>query len=79
MRLTDAGDVYVLEVNSPCDLTSTSEFAAGAQAAGIDHVTLINRIADLAVQRRAPEPRLLSWPGGDGRRRRAKKPAQAGR
>lgn len=54
LRLTDTHDIYVIEVNANCDLGKTSEFAAGAAAAGIDYVTLINRIAELAVERRRP-------------------------
>jgi D-alanine-D-alanine ligase len=56
LRLTDTGDIYVIEVNSPCDLTKTSEFAAGAQAAGLDYPTLVNRIVELAVERYRPFP-----------------------
>lgn len=60
LRLTDTGDIYVIEVNAPCDLDPTSEFATGARASGLDYPTLVNRIADLAVERyrvrRAPAP-----------------------
>ena len=52
MRLTDTGDVYIIEVNSPCDLMQTSEFATGAKEAGLDYPALINRIVELAVERR---------------------------
>lgn len=52
MRLTDSGEIYVIEVNASCYLERGSEFAMSAKAAGIDYVDLINRIADLAVQRR---------------------------
>ncbi|HWE37567.1 MAG TPA: hypothetical protein VG406_13445 [Isosphaeraceae bacterium] len=51
LRLTDAGDIYVIEVNASCYLESSGEFAAAAAAAGIDYETLINRIADLAAER----------------------------
>jgi D-alanine-D-alanine ligase len=58
LRLTDAHEVYVIEVNANCDLEKTSEFAAGAAAHGIDHTALVNRIAELALERRrAPRPR----------------------
>lgn len=52
MRLTDSGEIYVIEVNASCYLERGSEFAMSAKAAGIGYVDLINRIADLAVQRR---------------------------
>jgi D-alanine-D-alanine ligase len=63
MRLTEAQEIYVIEVNANCDLDQESEFATGAKAAGIDYPTLINRIAKLALERRRPAP---------PRRRRAK-------
>jgi D-alanine-D-alanine ligase len=52
LRMTDTHEIYVLEVNANCDLDKTSEFATAAQANGIDYPTLINRIVELALQRR---------------------------
>jgi D-alanine-D-alanine ligase len=52
LRLTDTQEIYVIEVNANCDLEKTSEFATAAAASGLDHTTLINRIADLAISRR---------------------------
>jgi D-alanine-D-alanine ligase len=54
MRLTDAGEVYVIEVNANCYLEREGEFVMAADAAGLDYVALINRIAELAVERRSP-------------------------
>jgi D-alanine-D-alanine ligase len=51
LRLTEAGDIYVLEVNASCYLEAASEFAASAKAAGIEYEALIQRIVDLAVER----------------------------
>ncbi|HVS38185.1 MAG TPA: ATP-grasp domain-containing protein [Gemmataceae bacterium] len=51
MRLTEAGEVYVIEVNASCYLDPNGEFAAAAAAGGVDCTTLINRIADLAFAR----------------------------
>jgi D-alanine-D-alanine ligase len=51
LRLTEAGDIYVIEVNASCYLEQTSEFAAAAAAAGLDYPRLINRIAELAWER----------------------------
>ncbi len=51
MRLTEAGEVYVIEVNASCYLEQTGEFASAAAVAGIDYPTLINRIAELACER----------------------------
>jgi D-alanine-D-alanine ligase len=51
LRLTEAGDVYVIEVNASCYLERSGEFATSAAADGLDYTTLINRIVDLAVER----------------------------
>jgi D-alanine-D-alanine ligase len=52
LRLTETGEIYVIEVNASCYLEQSSEFAQAAAAAGIDHVALVNRIAELALERR---------------------------
>jgi D-alanine-D-alanine ligase len=52
IRLTDTGEIYVLEVNASCYLERNSEFAMAAGAAGMDYARLIERIVDLAVARR---------------------------
>jgi D-alanine-D-alanine ligase len=51
MRLTNAGEVYVIEVNASCYLEETGEFATSAAEGGVDYPTLINRIAELACER----------------------------
>lgn len=51
LRLTDTGEIYVLEVNASCYLERTSEFAMAAAAAGLDYPRLIERIVNLAVER----------------------------
>jgi D-alanine-D-alanine ligase len=51
LRLTETGDIYVIEVNASCYLEKDSEFAMAAQAAGIEFPDLVERIADLAVER----------------------------
>jgi D-alanine-D-alanine ligase len=56
LRLTEAGDVYVIEVNASCYLEQSSEFATAAQAAGLDYPSLINRIVELAMERRQLPP-----------------------
>jgi D-alanine-D-alanine ligase len=52
IRLTDTGDIYVLEVNASCYLEKSSEFAMAAAAGGMDYPRLIERIVDLAIARR---------------------------
>lgn len=54
LRLTEAGDIYVIEANANCYLEKESEFAMAAAAAGISHTDLINKIADLALERHRP-------------------------
>jgi D-alanine-D-alanine ligase len=51
LRLTDTGEIYVIEVNANCYLEQSGEFASAAAAAGIDYPTLVNRIVELAVER----------------------------
>lgn len=51
LRLTDTGDIYVLEVNASCYLESSAEFATAAKAVGIEYDDLIGRIVDAAVAR----------------------------
>ena len=51
LRLTDTGDIYVIEVNANCYLEKSGEFAVAAQAAGIGYEDLIGRLVDLAVER----------------------------
>jgi D-alanine-D-alanine ligase len=51
LRLTDTGDIYVLEVNASCYLERSSEFAMSAAAAGIEYPKLIERIVQLALDR----------------------------
>ncbi len=51
LRLTETGDAFVIEVNASCYLEQSSEFAAAAQAAGIDYPTLVNKIVEYAVER----------------------------
>jgi D-alanine-D-alanine ligase len=50
-RVTDSGDVYVIEVNASCYLERSAEFATAAKALGIDYNDLIGRIAQLALER----------------------------
>jgi D-alanine-D-alanine ligase len=51
LRLTETGEIYVIEVNASCYLEKESEFARAAAATGLDFPTLVNRIAELACQR----------------------------
>jgi D-alanine-D-alanine ligase len=51
LRVADAGDIYVLEVNASCYLDKNGEYAMGAAAAGIPYDELIARIVELALAR----------------------------
>lgn len=50
-RMTETGELYVLEVNAGCYLERKDEFPQAAEAAGIAYESLILKIADLAVER----------------------------
>jgi D-alanine-D-alanine ligase len=51
LRLTEAGEIFVIEVNASCYLEEGSEFATAAKAAGIEFPDLVQRIAELARER----------------------------
>lgn len=51
LRLSDTGELYVIEVNASCYLENSGEFATAAKAAGIEYDELISRIVDLAMER----------------------------
>ena len=51
MRMTEAGDVYVIEVNPNCYLETKSEFARSAERDGLSYNALIGQIVDLAAAR----------------------------
>jgi D-alanine-D-alanine ligase len=51
LRLTESGEVYVIEVNASCYLERSAEFAMAAAAADLEYEALINRIPKLAMER----------------------------
>jgi D-alanine-D-alanine ligase len=51
LRLTETGEIYVIEVNASCYLEAESEFAMAAKAMGIEFPELVQKIVDLAVER----------------------------
>ena len=53
MRATEAGEVYVIEVNPNCYLEESSEFARAAAADGMEYDALIGRLIELALARYA--------------------------
>jgi D-alanine-D-alanine ligase len=53
MRVTEAGDVYVIEVNPNCYLEANSEFARAAARDGLSYDALIAQIVELAAARYA--------------------------
>ncbi|MFN2566095.1 MAG: ATP-grasp domain-containing protein [Gemmatimonadaceae bacterium] len=53
LRVTESGDVYVIEVNPNCYLERESEFARAAARSGLTYEALISRIVDLASARYA--------------------------
>ena len=53
MRLTEKGEVYVIEANPNPWLASSSEFAMAAKKSGRNYTQLIGEIVDLARSRYA--------------------------
>jgi D-alanine-D-alanine ligase len=51
MRVTDAGEIYVIEVNPNCYLEAKSEFARAAERDGMSYDALIGQIVELASAR----------------------------
>jgi D-alanine-D-alanine ligase len=51
LRLADTGEIFVIEVNAACYLEENSEFAMAAAAHGIEYPALLDRIAQLAIER----------------------------
>jgi D-alanine-D-alanine ligase len=75
LRLTEPGEVYVIEVNASCYLEQGSEFASAAAAADLDFPKLINRITDLALERH--QERKGKKPKANSRSRNGHKGASA--
>lgn len=53
LRVTDGGEIYVIEANPNCYLEAQSEFARAAQKDGLEYNDLIARIVELASARYA--------------------------
>lgn len=51
LRVTDSGEIFVIEVNPNCYLEQESEFARAAAADGLAYDALIARILELALAR----------------------------
>jgi D-alanine-D-alanine ligase len=51
LRVSDSGEIYVIEVNPNCYLERESEFARAARQHGLEYEELIGRIIDLARAR----------------------------
>lgn len=51
LRLSDTGEAYVIDINASCYLEEGGEFAMAAAAGGLDYAALVNRIAELAMER----------------------------
>jgi D-alanine-D-alanine ligase len=53
LRVSEAGEVFVIEVNPNCYLERESEFARAAKQGGLEYQALIERIVELALARYA--------------------------
>jgi D-alanine-D-alanine ligase len=58
LRLTEDGQLYVIEANATPDIASDEDFALSARKAGLDYAKLLQRILNLALAYRP------SWKGG---------------
>ena len=53
LRVSEGGEIYVIEVNPNCYLERDSEFARAAKESGLEYQELIARLIDLANARYA--------------------------
>jgi D-alanine-D-alanine ligase len=53
LRVTDSGEIYVIEVNPNCYLERESEFARAARRSGLEYDALIGKVVELANARYA--------------------------
>jgi D-alanine-D-alanine ligase len=51
LRVSPAGEIYVIEVNPNCYLERESEFSRAARQSGLEYDALLSRIIDLAAAR----------------------------
>ena len=72
LRLTEGGELFVIEVNASCYLEKGSEFATAAHAAGIEFPELVQRIVQLALERHG---RVKNPTAGKSRDARGSSPA----
>jgi D-alanine-D-alanine ligase len=80
LRLTETGDIYVIEVNANCYLDRSGELAAAAAAAGLDYPRLIQHIVELATERQSaasPEAPAFRSPARSSSRPDPQGPATA--
>ena len=77
MRLSTDGEVHVIEVNANCYLEKSSEFVMAAEAHGIEYSELVNRIAELALERWNMRAGLRPKKRKKRSVKKAAKPAQA--
>jgi D-alanine-D-alanine ligase len=72
LRLTEAGEIYVLEVNANPYLEQEQELAMAAAAAGYDYPALLEKIVQLAVERQGVQPKRRRRSSREARRDRVR-------
>lgn len=80
LRVSDDGEIYIIEVNASCYLEKQSELAMAARAAGMDYPQLIAKIVDLAEARyegRPPRSRAAKLTAYKTRAARDSSPARS--
>jgi D-alanine-D-alanine ligase len=68
LRLSPAGEPYVIDINPNCDLHPQSGYARTAAAAGMDYATLGARLVDVALERTHGHPSHRAGRPGTARR-----------
>ena len=56
LRVTDAGEPYVIDINPNCDLHPDAGFSKAARAAGISYRALASRLVEIALERHHGNP-----------------------
>jgi D-alanine-D-alanine ligase len=51
LRVSDEGEIYVIEVNPNCYLEKEAEFARAAKEGGLEYEALVGRVLELATGR----------------------------
>jgi D-alanine-D-alanine ligase len=68
IRLSPAGEPFVIDINPNCDLHPTAGFAKAAALAGLDYPALARRLVEIVLERTHGNPSYRSPGAGTARR-----------